>query len=164
MNVRAATAIILVLLVALGIFVSWNYVQNKTNEDPGLAVNESAEPGTTLPITSGPSNTLAEPKTLHDQYVDLIVGKWKEVESNALIYNILADGAFQESRLVANGQFMVPQGTWKLEQQGETFIFVRTNESGEIRRFRIIDVGLSTLTLKDEAGNSSIVFTKMSSE
>lgn len=92
-----------------------------------------------------------------------IVGKWRNVESSNLLYTIKEGGAFQESRLFKDGEFMVPQGSWRLEMTAgasSTFevgspdgavLFIRTSDKGVERKFFVMKLTDTELALKEFA-------------
>lgn len=116
----------------------------------------------------------AQAQSSYEIVTSKIVGKWRGVESESLIYNIKPGAAFQESRVVGSGQFMVPQGSWRIEKVSGTpavfdtthppigtLFFVRTSEKGEERWFEVREITASTLTLYEVEGGFIYRFTRV---
>jgi membrane-bound inhibitor of C-type lysozyme len=115
----------------------------------------------TLEDTAGKEPLVSSPPVRsYDLALKKIVGNWGNLESPGRIFKIKPGFAFQESRLVKDGEFMVPQGTWKLEQvfgtpktfdlsnvPRGTLLFTRVSDKGEATVYEVRTISDTALTL-----------------
>lgn len=176
MNLPTIFGIIFGILFLAGGYWYWQGMPivntSDENEITDVSTEVPEELSDEVPSDPAPSSP-PPPQSSYDIVMKKIVGKWRNIESEGLIYNIKDGAVFQESRVVGSGQFMVPQGTWRLEKVGTvttfdtthppigTLLFVRTSEKGDERWYELREVTETTLALYEIAGGNVYHFTRM---
>jgi|GEM_PF-855409 len=117
--------------------------------------------------------TSGAPMSSYDRAAMLFVGKWRNEASQNQIFKIAEGGTFQESFLTKTGQFMVPEGTWRLEkvagapenfdllQARDALMFIRVSEKGEERRFHVESVASGKIVLKETNDTDFLTLVRM---
>lgn len=145
--------------------VSWRLdklnVQEEIGGDLSGVSNETETPAGAGMDTNNVVPKPTIPASVSDQVAMKLVGKWRNEASQNQIFTIGEDRSLQESYLTADGQFMVPMGTWYIEKAigaSPTFepanpagalVFVRVSEKGVERRFAIQSITDLTVELTE---------------